>query len=92
MLTHRLLPYTAAIALGRDTRAARAISFLISSGLYRLVAGSCLSGDVSDALLRLLAGWRCAPEQIFYVVAGAGDFAGASISVSCRNIVRDRDR
>ena len=89
MLAVASLSYTAAVAFTRDIRASRAIFFLISSGLYRLGARSCLPAYVSDPLLRLLAGWGGAQEHILHVVAGAGNFTGASVSVSCGNIVRD---
>src|SRR5437016_1078688 len=60
----------------------------ITVGLHRLDARAGLRPDVSDTLLRFLAGRRGAQEHLFYVVAIGRHAACPAVFVPCGHFIR----
>src|SRR5581483_2571403 len=82
----RLLLYTSCLGIVNATL------FPIPPCLHRLDARPGLRSDVSDALLRLVAGRQRQEIHFFYVVATGWDSTGAFVPVSGRNLIRPCDR
>src|SRR5438874_7094506 len=81
-------PITSPLILPTWPRGSLRVFLFITLGLHRLDAWAGLCSDVSDALLRLLAGRRGTQEHLFHVVAIGRHAACPVVSVSCGHFVR----
>src|SRR5439155_24294330 len=81
-------PITPPLILPTWPRGSLRVFLFITLGLHRLDARTGLRSDVSDALLRLLAGRRGTQEHLFHVVAIGRYAACPVVSVSCGHFVR----
>src|SRR5437660_8809823 len=81
-------PITSPLILPTWPRGSLRVFLFITLGLHRLDARAGLRPDVSDTLLRLLAGRRGAQEHLFHVVAIGRHAACPVVFVPCRRFVR----
>src|SRR5438445_12265209 len=81
-------PITSPLILPTWPRGSLRVFLFITLGLHRLDARTGLRPDVSDTLLRFLAGRRGAQEHLFHVVAIGRHAACPVVSVPCGHFVR----
>src|SRR5437879_4060106 len=81
-------PITSPLILPTWPRGSLRVFLFITVGLHRLDAWAGLCSDVSDALLRLLAGRRGTQEHLFHVVAIGRHAACPVVFVSCGHFIR----
>src|SRR5438552_18373044 len=81
-------PITSPLILPTWPRGSLRVFVFITLGLHRLDALAGLRPDVSDTLLRFLAGRRGAQEHLFYVVAVGRRAACPVVCVPCGDVVR----
>src|SRR5437660_12817595 len=81
-------PITSPLILPTWPRGSLRVFLFITLGFHRLDARAGLRPDVSDTLLRLLAGRRGAQEHLFHVVAIGRHAACPVVSVPCGHFVR----